>query len=230
MIGFPMAVPAVQAGSDRWAWGGVGLGMLRGPNPSRCRAACCMMRDALRRFPSSRPLEQPMTDNGDRRGGLELLSASGFRGPHGLGGPVPADSFGEGVEVGFHCLGPFGAVEPGRERRPSGACLFRIHVLVSAPVRAAAVAAGFPAALRLSGLEGPGFNRAATEGSQTVLAGLRPPELIASRFNPAATTGWRRGSGRSSASQSGWARAQSGSDNEVAVGLRLFSGCPVRLP
>jgi hypothetical protein len=135
-------------------WGG--FGHVERPEPSRCRAACCMMRDALRRFPSSRPLEQPMTDNGDRRGGLELLSASGFRGPHGLGGPVPADSFGEGVEVGFHCLGPFGAVEPGRERRPSGACLFRIHVLVSAPVRAAAVAVGFRPLFDCPVWRGPG--------------------------------------------------------------------------
>jgi hypothetical protein len=61
-----------------------------------------------------------------------------------------------------------------------------------------------------------------------VLAGLRLSDLIASRFDLAATVGWQRGSGRSSVARSGWARAQSGSDNEVTAGLRSSSGCLAR--
>jgi hypothetical protein len=108
----------VGSGLGRAATGGcktgwfLALRTLRGPTPSGCRAA---LQGVAAFATSGRPLEQPE----DRRrcrwcGCLELRSASGLGGSHGLDGPVPVGGRGYGVQVGFHRFGPFGPVESGR--------------------------------------------------------------------------------------------------------------------
>jgi hypothetical protein len=137
---------------------------------------------------------------------------------HGLDGSVPIDGVGRPIAVGLHRFEQSEREIPRRERRPLIACLFRILVLISAPVRAAALAAGFRphfdypvwlgpssngqrqrgsgaalAGLWPSGLSGSRFGRAATTGPHAVMAGLRLLGSIASGFNLAATTRWWRG-------------------------------------
>ncbi|KPC71240.1 hypothetical protein ADL26_15600, partial [Thermoactinomyces vulgaris] len=61
--------------------------------------------------------------------------------------PIAVDGLGHPVKVGFHGLGPFGAVEPGGEHIPFGALVLGIHVPVSTPVGAAAPGVCFGGAL-----------------------------------------------------------------------------------